>query len=198
MTITDLCFKYKSDKGVTPINDRSWMHSYSLFYDKIFESRRNEKLNILDIGAWGENEGGSSLMWKEFFPNAQIFALDLNPRVNELGSKGIAAKDINLDDEAAFLSFIELNNIRYDIVIEDASHQPKQQIRTLLNLRPFLNNDFQYVIEDVCDNHTILDAIKSGVKLPYLSDFEWLYLRGSLQKMQIVETNQVSKLIYIQ
>ena len=37
-TVTELCAKYQTDKGIinTTLDPQTWMHDYSIFYDKIF------------------------------------------------------------------------------------------------------------------------------------------------------------------
>ena len=45
-------------------------------YQERFEHLRNEKIKILEIGVQG---GGSLYTWRKFFPNAEIYGVDLNP-----------------------------------------------------------------------------------------------------------------------
>ena len=196
-TLNDLAFKYRSDKGTIQFSPTTWMHCYTRLYDEIFSPRRDQKLNILDIGAVGENHGGSSMMLAEYFPNAQIYSIDLNPEVMTLESDRIKAQVVNLDNEMDTIVKLSSWNVPFDIVVEDASHQPKQQMRTLVNLHPLLANGFQYIIEDVCDNHEILHAVEGGSQLPHMSVFEWFCLRSKCTNMQVVKTNGVSKLVYL-
>ena len=46
---------------------------YTKHYEKKFESIRNNVTKILEIGL---NTGGSHLMWLDYFPNANVYAID--------------------------------------------------------------------------------------------------------------------------
>ena len=61
--------KYKTDKC-------SWCHHYTEKYNSLFKERRNEKLKILEIGI-GSAPMPSLRLWKDYFPNSQIFGIDI-------------------------------------------------------------------------------------------------------------------------
>ena len=46
---------------------------YTKHYEKKFEGIRNDITKILEIGL---NTGGSHLMWLDYFPNANVYAID--------------------------------------------------------------------------------------------------------------------------
>ena len=49
-------------------------------YEKLFENMRNDKLKILEIGVL---RGGSMLWLKDFFPNSEIYVVDIKlPEMN--------------------------------------------------------------------------------------------------------------------
>jgi hypothetical protein len=197
MILDSLSLKYKSDKGVTPYKIGQYMHGYTDFYEKIFESRRNEPLNILELGGWGENSGGSIRIWQEYFPNANIFTFDLNDQIVSLSNDRVVAKQCDLDNEMSFIHNLVSLGKTFDIVIDDASHQPKHQVRSLLCLIPFLNPNFQYIIEDMNGNFDLLNSIKSQTIWPHLSPFEWLFLSNKIKKAEIISTKPCSILTYI-
>jgi hypothetical protein len=114
-----------------------------------------------------------------------------------LESDRIKAQVVNLDNELETIMKVSSWKVQFDIIVEDASHQPKQQMRTLLNLCPLRAPTSQYIIEDICDNHEVLNAVEARTKLPHVSDFEWFYLCSQINGMQVVKTNNVSKLVYI-
>ena len=77
---TELCEigkKYDTDKSSqrsNVTNDRH-CHPYTLFYDSIFKNKKNENLNIAELGILN---GASLLMWKEYFINAKIYGFEYN------------------------------------------------------------------------------------------------------------------------
>jgi hypothetical protein len=58
--------KYDTDKS-SQRNDgihNKYCHPYTLFYEGLFKNKRDENLKIAEIGIL---DGGSLLMWKEYF-----------------------------------------------------------------------------------------------------------------------------------
>jgi len=72
MTLSDLATKYGCDKG--PLLG----HDYTRIYEQHFELLRYSNLNVLEIGV---AEGRSIAMWLDYFPNAQIYGLDIGGRI---------------------------------------------------------------------------------------------------------------------
>jgi hypothetical protein len=73
--LSELAFKYLSDKCP------QIKHSYTPFYYDLLKDKRNSIKKVLEIGIgsveestkWRPYRAGSSLiMWRDFFPNAQI------------------------------------------------------------------------------------------------------------------------------
>jgi hypothetical protein len=69
--------KYDTDKSSQRDNssDSRHCHPYTLFYDSLFKGRREENLNIAEIGIL---DGASLLMWKEYFKSANIYGFEYN------------------------------------------------------------------------------------------------------------------------
>jgi hypothetical protein len=67
--------RYDTDKSSQRINvtDSRHCHPYTLFYDGIFKNKKDEPLKIAELGIL---HGASILMWKEYFPNAEIYGFD--------------------------------------------------------------------------------------------------------------------------
>jgi len=120
---------------------------YFDIYDHHFHNMRNDNINLLEIGI---STGDSLLMWKEYFPNANIIGIDIkmpNNLKNMLTRKNI--KWYHGDGSNKTL----LNNVikeykNFSIIIDDGSHFSDEQIRSFEILFPYLNNGGIYVIED--------------------------------------------------
>ncbi len=59
--------EHKSQKGKS-------QHHYTRYYNFYFSPVRYDKLSILEIGV---NEGESLRMWKEYFPNSNVYGIDI-------------------------------------------------------------------------------------------------------------------------
>ena len=77
-------YKKLTEIGLRTKTDKAYFHLFTEFYNDYFETFLGRPINILEIGI---AEGGSILMMREFFPNATIYAIDINQKsVNlELG-----------------------------------------------------------------------------------------------------------------
>jgi len=136
--LDELAIKYNTDKS-------SKSHNYTKIYDKYLNSIREQKLNILEIGVLN----GSSLnMWSEYFPNSQIYGLDINPDCKKYEKDNIKVIIGSQDDE----EFLQKNikPIKFDLIIDDGSHLSRHQIKSFINLFESLNSDSYYIIEDTC------------------------------------------------
>lgn len=131
--------------------DKWGAHWYLQHYHTHFHPLRLKQLNILEIGVGGYDNpdlGGESLRtWKTYFPNSQIYGIDLydKARLDEKRIKTFRGSQI----DEAFLQgvFGEIGQV--DIIIDDGSHVNQHVIRTFEILFPLLKNPGIYVIEDV-------------------------------------------------
>ena len=73
ITLNELAVKYGTDKGP---EDHMYTDRYSLY----LEQYRDIEFNLLEIGVF---DGASVKMWKEYFPKANIVALDIDPRCKQ-------------------------------------------------------------------------------------------------------------------
>lgn len=107
----------------------------------------DEVTSVLELGI---HEGGSLLVWAEFFPRAQIFGVDLGPIRSAVDHPRIHQLQANQTDTAAIGSFLRSNGVEsLDVIIDDCSHLgiPTKQSFWYL-FETFLNQGGYYVIED--------------------------------------------------
>ncbi len=117
--------------------------SYLPTYDRLFAHLRTEWISLLEIGV---QNGGSLEIWSQYFRNGMIKGLDINPRCRELkfDCDRIAVWQ---GDASKFET-----TWKFDIIIDDGSHKPDEQIDALSSLWPSLRAGGIYVIEDLhCD-----------------------------------------------
>jgi len=151
MSLEELAQKYVTDK-------RGLEHNYVPFYEKYFESLRNKKLKILEIGIYrpnpnnndGRQVGASLKTWYEYFPNAEIYGVDLtdfsdieNDRIKTLiGNQGHRGP-------GGLENIITSFGSDFDIIIDDGGHTMQQQLVTLGYMFKHLKPGGIFVIEDL-------------------------------------------------
>jgi hypothetical protein len=130
-----------------------WSNYFDI-YDKHFNKFIGKNPIILEIGVF---KGGSIDMWNYYFDNnCTIYAIDINEECLKLqkdfgDNVHIIIGDQN--DDNFWKKFLE-KNINFDIIIDDGSHVPKHQIRTLKKMYNYLKNGGIYLCEDICTSYT--------------------------------------------
>lgn len=151
--MTELCelaIKHGTDKW-------PW-HHYTPHYHEMFKDRRNAVKKVLEIGI-GDVEGmsqiipnyvpGASLrMWAEYFPYAQIYALD-NVASILINEGRIHSFWCDQGDEESLRNVILRIGTGFDLIVDDGCHIPEVQAMTARMLVPLLAPGGVYVIEDV-------------------------------------------------
>ena len=137
-----LALKHGTDK---------FTHGYIPIYESHFSPLRLRKMNILEIGVGGykdPNAGGESLrMWKEYFPNSIIHAVDIYDKTPHEEERIRIFQGSQNDPD--FLKRIAQKAESLDIVIDDGSHVNEHVITSFLTLFPLLAANGIYVIEDL-------------------------------------------------
>ena len=143
--LRELFDEYECDKGTKK-------HMYDRCYEPYMEAKRNEPINILEIGCF---RGESTKAFLDYFPHANIYTIDIFERVKP--------KDIEvLNDERchwlkhdttnAYLPTAMKNkwgDVKFDFIIDDGAHWPEANRKTFESCFPFLKEDGVYFIEDV-------------------------------------------------
>lgn len=123
--------------------------SYLDFYEKHFEKSRLEVKCFVEIGILN---GKSLKMWKEYFPNATIYGIDINPICKKFEEERIKILIGDQSDDE-FLETIKSTIKSIDILLDDGSHITKHQIKTFNKLHPLINDGGFYAIEDLRNSY---------------------------------------------
>ena len=132
--------------------DKGTAHSYIESYEKLFSPYRDKKINFLEIGiAYGE----SLELWHEYFSKANIFGADIHGI--EIYSNKFKPGGYRDDErftiwisDATKPEFLDvIGDTKFDIIIDDASHQLHDQINSFNLLKDKMNPGGLYIIEDV-------------------------------------------------
>lgn len=130
--------------------DKWGNHWYLQHYETHFRSRRTRRLNLLEIGIGGYSDpgkGGNSLKtWKAYFPNANIFGIDIFDKRGVEEGRIKTFQGSQVDEQFLKRVVEEIGGV--DIVIDDGSHINSDVIRTFAILFPLLRRDGIYAVED--------------------------------------------------
>lgn len=120
------------------------LHNYLPHYWMHFRDIRHEVSTVIEIGLQRDH---SIRMWEEFFPNATIYGIDIDPRCQQFagGRRKVLIGD---QGDAAFLRRVIEQTGSPDIVIDDGSHRVAHQLTTFNLLFPALASHGVYVVED--------------------------------------------------
>jgi hypothetical protein len=164
-SLTELANYHASDKGTSGPSNTWPVHNYTDVYDAYLNPLRERSLTMLEIGLgvtgenWhsaivhGRNSGGASLkMWYDYFPNATIFGLDINP-CPYLDNDRIKTFVGRQGEREELEEFSKANgNPRFDLIFDDGSHRPDDQQISLDYFFKLLKPGGIYFIEDMMAN----------------------------------------------
>lgn len=134
MSLLEIAKKYPTSKN---------HHGFIEIYHKYFSNFKDQKINILEIGV---ERGDSLRMWREYFTNATICAIDLHDRNIIVENAEILIGD---QSDHSFLKTIINKYKKFDIIIDDGSHQSKHIISSFSFLFNHLSENGIYVVEDL-------------------------------------------------
>jgi FkbM family methyltransferase len=127
------------------ITDKNSLHSYCDFYEKELKKYQTEPVQLVEIGI---DQGGSLLMWAEWFQQAQILGIDLQLR-GDCEKNCSKYSNIMLSTGNAYM----IESLEYfpeaDIIIDDGPHDINSQIFAIEHFLPKVKSDGLFVIEDV-------------------------------------------------
>ena len=139
-------------------------HGYSNYYENIFFKKKDQKINIMEIGSF---YGNASAALYFYFKNANIHGADINPDMFKYTSSRVRSIYVDSSSEDSIKKEILDKNIYFDIIIEDASHRLKDQIITLFILFPTIKSGGYFIVEEV-DFPETREDMRFNQKLPDL------------------------------
>jgi hypothetical protein len=129
-------------------------HNYTELYERLFLQWKREPITIFEIGV---ANGGSLAMWQQYFPQARIVAVDIEPK-QQFDNARVRTFIGDQADRNQLKPAIEAAGAP-EIVIDDGGHTMEQQQVSLGFLFKYVKPGGYYVIEDV---HTSLPALWQG------------------------------------
>jgi hypothetical protein len=143
--LTALAAKYGTDKGVAAVGPLPG-HKYTYIYEKHLHHLWDKEISLLEIGVLN---GSSLRMWEEYFPNAKLYGIDINPECRKHSS----SRSTVFIGDATNPEFMEKNVFpvagdSFDIIIDDGSHQNDHIIKAAEYLFSYVKYGGHYFIED--------------------------------------------------
>lgn len=188
--LCDLCVKYGTDKviwGYTPFYHTAFDHP------EVATVPRLDVKRVLEIGICGHRDipnnvvGASLFVWRDYFPNAEIYGLDNDSKWIFNDQDRIHTRLCDAYNPTQLFDALEAwENPTFDFICDDAVHDPVPQINLLRQLWSFLKRDGIYAIEDVCP-----------YKLPDGNLDHMLKLLPPNAKTTVVHTHKDEKLLLI-
>ena len=178
MSLWDCVDHTKTDKGTT--------HSYIDLYDKLLCSKKESAKHVLEIGIGdflpeGQN-GGSILMWHNFFPNATIHALDIKPIRSVMPQlRGNPLVKLYTSTDAYDPAFVSatFGNMKFDVLLDDGPHTLESMKEFIRLYSDKINHDGILIIEDVQDFSWFAELEKEvpeGLR-QYIQTFDLRYVK---------------------
>lgn len=140
------------------LTDKNTVHSYIDLYQTLFSEKRDTATHVLEIGI-GPNKhmnGGSILMWSEYFKNAKIHAVDIIP-IDDVNPNLIGHPRVyfHTSNDAYNINFFKntffSKNKTFDILLDDGPHTLDSMIAFITLYSRLMKDDGILVIEDVQD-----------------------------------------------
>lgn len=172
MTLVEILEQF----GLENETDKNSVHAYvEKFYEEAFKPYQNKKITLLEIGI---SLGASLKLWKEYFTNS-VNIIGIDNREGFVAEKYKNIEGITHYYEDAYNPYIVDKLPKFNIIIDDGSHEIENQIKALQIYLPLLKKGGIYVIEDIQQQiypdayERLVDAIPESLKEKY----QWLDLR---------------------
>jgi hypothetical protein len=170
--IGDLFKQYGSDKSTT--------HNYYLIYSSVLEKNEDKSINILEVGLGTNNidvlsnmgvegkPGASLRAFRDACRQANVYGADIDKRIL-FTEERIKTYFLDQTQPDTFTSLkTELNNIKFDLIIDDGLHNSEANINTLNFALEMLKDDGMFIIEDINkDDYDFYQIISALLKDEY-------------------------------
>jgi glycosyltransferase involved in cell wall biosynthesis len=164
-TVSNLCkiaMEFNSDKCPYSTETTSGhRHPYTPVYDTLFSSLKDENINVLEIGI---EKNDSINIWRKYFSSANIYGFEFNEdyllNARNQNLENVFYEKINVKEDNSIKQTFQKVGIKYDIIIDDATHLFEDQIRVVYNSVDYLNEGGILVVEDIFRNRSEEDYQK--------------------------------------
>ena len=148
MKLSEIVDSFYTDKNTT--------HDYLDLYEELLFKKKYTAKNVLEIGIgdFGEKNGGSIKLWRDYFETATIYGVDILP-INRVIDELINDKRVILytstnayDENFVKTHFLD-KNIKCDFMLDDGPHTLESMKQFIYLYSQIMSDDGILVIEDV-------------------------------------------------
>lgn len=161
MNLIDIVNNSKTDKNTG--------HSYLELYHNLLKNKRESAKNVLEVGIgdFGEKNGGSIKMWRDYFTKAIIYGLDILPISRVMDEiinddRIILYTEKDAYNEDLFKNEFLNKNIKFDFMLDDGPHTLESMIKFIKLYSQIMEDDGILIIEDV-QSISWIDILKNEV-----------------------------------
>jgi hypothetical protein len=131
--------------GILRVTDKSSLeHDYLTKYERLFAPFRDEPITLLEIGVF---DGGSLLLWEDYFPRGKIVGLDIRPDCKKHEGGRRIVEIASQADAKAMTAIGE--KYKPQIIIDDGSHQADHILTSFEALYPSVRQAGLYIVEEL-------------------------------------------------
>jgi len=127
-------------------SDKEFRHHYGPYYEGWFYGVRESISTVLEIGV---QFGDSLRIWEEFFPNARIIGIDIDPNAKQYESERSKVLIGNQASQEIMDAAKEFIGGTFDVIIDDGGHRSPEQIASIHYLKNAVTPGGSYVVEDL-------------------------------------------------
>ena len=149
MSLASVLYK-NGNKSKLEVKFNTGSKNYAYYYEKqgLFKEKRYKNNKILEIGVDAYRGATSVKAWSEYFPNSQIYGIDVFTENANLGIERVKTF-IGFQQNKEFLDKVIDEAKDFDIIIDDGSHYNADIIISFEHLWPHVNPGGIYIIEDI-------------------------------------------------
>lgn len=142
MSILDtLGCRHGTEKGSNAVGCK---HNYLPFYEQFLAPLRDKPITLLEIGV---DKGNSLRMWRDYFQRGRIVGMDCAD-LRALAGDRIEI-DIGDQNQAADLDRIASKYGPFDVIVDDAGHNPPSQVFCFKHMIRYVKMGGFYILEDL-------------------------------------------------
>jgi hypothetical protein len=179
------------------LTDKNTAHSYLDLYEQLFLPIRKTATNILEIGIYW---GGSIQLWRDYFPTAQIYAVDIcnldfikKTSIKNDHCISLFTNTNGYNDTFIQTSFIN-KNIKFDMILDDGPHSLQSMIDFINKYLPLLSENGIMIIEDIQDFQwiEIFKQIVPQEYQKYIQIYDLRYIKNRYDDILFVINKTIS------
>lgn len=133
-------------------SDKNTTHSYLEVYELFVQRIKDSATNVMEIGIWA---GGGILMFRDYFPNATIYGLDIitsgqvEPDLKEAARiKLLLSMDAYTPE---LINLFKASGKKFDMIVDDGPHTLESMLFFVKHYSTLLTDDGILVVEDIPD-----------------------------------------------